>query len=115
MNKYSKKAIPQLETITSQSGELLYRRCPYQAKVIKVFEIVKSTTGSQREFIKSFINGRVCFFLPKTASHRQRCAPRNGKCSRPAPHLPCLPATPRPCVRGCLPPRWPPPAPQRFH
>jgi len=33
----------QLTNIAIHNGELLYFKCPYQAKVIKIFEISKST------------------------------------------------------------------------
>lgn len=36
--QYSKKAIPQLITMTKNNGEDLYFKCPYHAKVIKIFE-----------------------------------------------------------------------------
>src|SRR6267378_6891335 len=38
--QYSKKAIPQLMTITFHSATLRYFKCPYQANVIKTFEMV---------------------------------------------------------------------------
>src|SRR6185369_1344257 len=40
---YSKKAIPQLTRIVAMSGAFLYLRCPYQATVMKVLEIIRST------------------------------------------------------------------------
>jgi hypothetical protein len=40
--QYSTKAIPQLTRITIHKGESLYLRCPYQAKVMKMFEIVSN-------------------------------------------------------------------------
>src|SRR5271154_525911 len=51
MKTYSKKAMPQLARMTSQSGELLNFgfRLPYHANVMKMFEQVSSTTGSQRD------------------------------------------------------------------
>lgn len=47
IRQYSKKAIPQLNSIIKKSGvELfLYLRLPYQAKVIKTFEATKRTKG----------------------------------------------------------------------
>jgi hypothetical protein len=39
--QYSKKAIPQLARITFQRASLRYLRWPYQAKVMKIFEIVR--------------------------------------------------------------------------
>src|SRR5215470_13274940 len=41
--QYSKNAIPQLAGTTYQRASLLYFRCPYHAKVMKMFEIVSST------------------------------------------------------------------------
>src|ERR1700681_2848895 len=38
--QYSKKAMPQLARITFHSASLRYFRWPYQAKVMKIFEIV---------------------------------------------------------------------------
>src|SRR5450432_3514314 len=38
--QYSKKAMPQLARITFQSASLRYFRCPYHAKVMKIFETV---------------------------------------------------------------------------
>src|ERR1700688_3812911 len=38
--QYSKKAMPQLARMTFQSASLRYFRWPYQAKVIKIFEMV---------------------------------------------------------------------------
>jgi len=40
--QYSKKAMPQLATTTFQSATLRYFRCPYQAKVMKMLEMVSS-------------------------------------------------------------------------
>ena len=37
-NRYSKKAMPQLTRITTSSGMLLWRRWPYQAKVMNTLE-----------------------------------------------------------------------------
>src|SRR5882672_10078740 len=54
-NRYSKKAMPQLARITSNSGLFLNFKCPYQAKVMKTFEQIRSTIGSQRDCVKSFI------------------------------------------------------------
>jgi hypothetical protein len=38
--QYSKKAMPQLTRITFQRAEVRYFRWPYQAKVMKMLEIV---------------------------------------------------------------------------
>jgi hypothetical protein len=38
--QYSKKAISQLIKMASHNGEFLYFKWPYQAMVIKIFEIV---------------------------------------------------------------------------
>src|SRR5579859_3151510 len=38
--QYSKNAMPQLARMTFQRASLRYLRCPYQAKVIKIFEMV---------------------------------------------------------------------------
>src|SRR5690606_39846515 len=48
IRQYSKNAIPQLTRITANSGEDLYFRCPYQAKVMKMLEAVSSRIGSRR-------------------------------------------------------------------
>src|SRR5437773_10062190 len=40
--QYSKKAMPQLTTITFHSASLRNRKCPYHATVMKIFEIVSS-------------------------------------------------------------------------
>jgi hypothetical protein len=39
--------------MTSQRGELLNFKWPYQAKVMKMFEQVSSTMGSQRDEVMS--------------------------------------------------------------
>jgi hypothetical protein len=39
-----KKAISQLITITAASGALLYLKCPYQAKVMKILETSNKAT-----------------------------------------------------------------------
>jgi hypothetical protein len=36
--------MPQLATITIHSGESLYFKCPYQAKVMKMLEMVRRMT-----------------------------------------------------------------------
>src|SRR5262252_5963412 len=46
----------QLATITRTSGLFLNFKCPYHAKVMKTFEQVSKTTGSQRDSIKVFIS-----------------------------------------------------------
>src|ERR1035437_1032803 len=55
MNRYSKNAMPQLARMTSQSGELLNFgfKLPYHANVMKMFEQVSSTMGSQRDDVIS--------------------------------------------------------------
>src|SRR5882672_779518 len=55
MKAYSKSATPQLASTTSQSGELLNFafRLPYHANVMKMFEQVSSTMGSQRDDVIS--------------------------------------------------------------
>lgn len=42
LKKYSKNASAQLATITSQSGLSLNLRCPYYARVMKMFEMKSS-------------------------------------------------------------------------
>src|ERR1700730_5624579 len=42
--QYSKKAMPQLARMTFQSASLRYFRWPYQAKVMKIFEMVSRRT-----------------------------------------------------------------------
>src|SRR5271168_3861908 len=51
MKRYSKKAMPQLARMTSHIGALLNFgfRLPYHANVMKMFEQVSSTMGSQRD------------------------------------------------------------------
>ena len=93
-----------------QSGLSLNFKWPYHAKVMKMFEHVSSTMGSQRDWISSFINARESSVLSKISSHRRLCRFRNGKCSRPEPHPLCLRAAPRPCAPVCPRRRWPPPA-----
>src|ERR1700682_6810779 len=39
--QYSKKAMPQLARMTFQSASLRYFKWPYQAKVMKMFEMVR--------------------------------------------------------------------------
>src|ERR1019366_1948084 len=51
--RYSKNAMPQLGRMTSSSGLLLNFKWPYHANVMKTFEQVSSTTGSQRDDVKS--------------------------------------------------------------
>src|SRR5271168_3915277 len=41
--QYSKKAIPQLTRMTFQSAEVRYFKWPYQANVMKMFEMVSRT------------------------------------------------------------------------
>jgi hypothetical protein len=41
--QYSKNAIAQLAAIRRGSGALRYFKCPYQAKVMKILEIVSRT------------------------------------------------------------------------
>src|SRR5277367_1822817 len=55
MKRYSKKAMPQLATMTSQSGVPLNFefRLPYHANVMKMFEQISSTMGSQRDEVIS--------------------------------------------------------------
>src|SRR5256886_6189497 len=45
--QYSKKAMPQLTTITFHSASLRNRKCPYHATVMKIFEIVSSRMRSE--------------------------------------------------------------------
>src|ERR1041385_697473 len=45
---YSKKAIPQLISVTFHSGTFWYLRWPYQAKVIKMLEIKRKIIVSMR-------------------------------------------------------------------
>src|SRR5688572_24762184 len=40
--------MPQLARMTANSGEDLYLRCPYQAKVMKMLEPSSRTMGSRR-------------------------------------------------------------------
>jgi hypothetical protein len=48
--QYSKKAIPQLTRITFQSAEVRYFKWPYQANVMKIFEMVRRTIVRTRVF-----------------------------------------------------------------
>src|SRR5580704_5456953 len=48
--QYSKKAIPQLTRMTFQSAEVRYFKWPYQAKVMKMFEMVSRTIVRTRVF-----------------------------------------------------------------
>src|SRR6266699_116523 len=41
MKQYSMKAMPQLTRMASQSADCLYLRWPYQAKVMKMLEMVR--------------------------------------------------------------------------
>ncbi|MNT89866.1 hypothetical protein D3C72_2306730 [compost metagenome] len=43
--QYSKNAMPQLSSTTVISGALLYLRCPYQAKVMKMLLPNSNSTG----------------------------------------------------------------------
>ena len=52
--------MPQLTMMTSQSGELLNFKWPYHANVMKMFEQVSSTTGSQRDSVSEFIKLFFC-------------------------------------------------------
>ena len=45
---YSNGAMPQLTAIAVVSGALLYFRCPYQAKVMKMLENSSRTMGAMR-------------------------------------------------------------------
>jgi len=51
--QYSKNAMPQLVITASQSGEFLYLRWPYQAKVMKIFDMVKRIIVRIKGIIKS--------------------------------------------------------------
>src|SRR5208283_5985339 len=55
-SRYSKNAMPQLTRMTSSSGLVLNFKWPYHANVMKTFEQVSSTIGSQRDWVRSFIN-----------------------------------------------------------
>src|SRR5690606_37294814 len=46
--QYSKNAMPQLMMITAVSGADLNLRCPYQAKVMKMFDRTNRPTGIRR-------------------------------------------------------------------
>src|SRR3954465_946692 len=52
---YSKNAIPQLVRMTNRIGFSLYFKCPYHAKVMKMFEQMSGITGSQRELVSAFM------------------------------------------------------------
>ena len=45
---YSNRAMPLLTAIAAVSGALFYFRCPYQAKVMKMFENSSRTMGARR-------------------------------------------------------------------
>lgn len=50
-----KKAIPQLARMTTSNGRFLNFKWPYQAMVMKMFEQVSRTTGSQWDWSMRFI------------------------------------------------------------
>ena len=49
ISTYSKNAMPQLTRMATQSGAALCFKWPYQANVMKTFEQVSNTMGSQRD------------------------------------------------------------------
>src|SRR5258706_12714920 len=51
--------MPQLARMTSQIGRVLNFKWPYHATVIKIFEQVSSTIGSQRDWSREFIMLRI--------------------------------------------------------
>ncbi|SHT59960.1 Uncharacterised protein [Mycobacteroides abscessus subsp. abscessus] len=51
--QYSKNAMSQLTSTTTHSGWSLNLRCPYQANVMKMFEQMSSTGGSNLAAIMS--------------------------------------------------------------
>src|SRR5689334_14179136 len=55
ISKYSKNAMNQLTRITFQSAAPLYRRCPYQANVMKMFEKQRRMIGSHFCWRRVFI------------------------------------------------------------
>src|ERR1044071_4353659 len=64
---YSKNAMAQLTTMVASSGAFLYFRCPYQAIVINVFEIIRS---------KTVLSCMVSFeFMTSAESVDERCDP----------------------------------------
>ncbi|MCY1383344.1 hypothetical protein D9M69_714640 [compost metagenome] len=48
---YSKNAMPQLARIATNSGDDVYFRCPYQAKVMKTFEASSRNRGRTRSIM----------------------------------------------------------------
>src|SRR5208283_5792782 len=55
--------MPQLTRMTTSSGLLLNFKWPYHANVMNTFEQVSSTTGSQRDDVKSMpekLNSSAC-------------------------------------------------------
>src|SRR2546430_9250474 len=81
--QYSKKAMPQLTTITFHSASLRNRKCPYHATVMKIFEIVSSRMRSEEHTseLQSQSN-LVCRLLlekkkkAKCTAARQSASPR---------------------------------------
>src|SRR5690349_7175636 len=59
MKMYSKKAMPQLRRTTFHKGitppplSWLYFKCPYQAKVMKMFEMTSKAIGVRRDWVKA--------------------------------------------------------------
>src|SRR5271169_6077615 len=72
-NKYSKNAMPQLATMTISNGLFLNFKWPYHANVMKTFEQVSRTTGSQRDWRREFMG----FILPRARVHRESSALRD--------------------------------------
>src|SRR4030088_971246 len=67
--------MPQLTRIARNSGLPLNFKWPYHANVMKTFEQVSSTTGSQRDWVGSLIKSRqqLCIHNAKQNTEARAC------------------------------------------
>src|ERR1039457_2114139 len=70
--------MPQLTRMTMKSGLFLNFKCPYHANVMKTFEKVSSTMGSQRDWVRSLIESRVQFRIRSAKQNTEARACRYG-------------------------------------
>src|SRR6266700_1620297 len=71
--------MPQLASMTSQSGELLYFKCPYHAKVMNRLDAVNRTIGSERDWRSSIIVDNVGIKRPWPIASRSAARPGSQK------------------------------------
>src|ERR1041385_3038064 len=64
--QYSKKAIPQLMSVTFHNGTFWYFKWPYHAKVIKILERIKNTMVN---IYRPLSHSQVCGRLQRSTAH----------------------------------------------